>query len=531
MRHQGCTFLVEDEIDSSSLPGCDREVQILEQKIRPAFKPLSRTVRRVTFFKTHSEAESPSNKKVEAYIKALATDRHKALERSQRDKAFLRANLNEFDPLGFVYVYSDSYKGAKLSSYVPQAVVRPLPWEESWFVHSRAEFSAYVADIEQPVPIRGSFFAQQEGATWCCAHAAIAVLLQTMHKGNVAIDYEEMNQLVGIDHESRLAGDGLAVEEIARIIKEYNIETDAYDTLVSTDHPRVARTGPDFVLATAYHSVESGFPAILCFRGDPFPHAMAVVGHTFDPCLWPINAKRAYFGAPASPYLSSREWVPDLIVMDDNFGPYSTLPKSMLREQLPAVVVPKPHQSKRQLLAGADVERFAAELLCDYEFENGRYFQSLLNSNARPDQSNYWFWTLLQRVIQKRYVLRTLAIKPSDYEIFLNKHHPEDCNQCVLGPECERLLEDLIRGRIGDFPTWLVEISVPELYQWNNRRLGEIILQEDLDEPGTLRLSVIRVPGVLSVPNSDEKTVKHYPVRGNYHYPIATLSNKASAGP
>jgi len=70
----------------------------------------------------------------------------------------------------------------------------------------------------------------------------------------------------------------------------------------------------------------------------------------------------------------------------------------------------------------------------------------------------------------------------------------------------------------------MVEISVPELYQRNKRKLGEALVFENRQEPNHPLIRLIRLPGVISLAEfdapADRAKFKHLTMQSTYHYPI-----------
>ncbi len=553
MRALECDVVVEEELDPSTVSGCDKEVEILQEKVNPELKPLSRNVFRITFFKV-------SQKDIE-WVHLLQTDHDKARDTAEEDKRSFLSNQERLECLGFLYLYVDSCKGINLSAYVPRAVVSPVPSHDyrGPFVHSKAEFQAHVFET-LTFPVEGSFFAQQEGSTWCCAHAAVMVSMMNITGAtegtNRSFCLEDWNALLGIDHVYRNA-DGLFPEEIRRVFQEEGIESFCgdYETISSMNTFKGSAAHADRVIATAYYAIEAGLPAIIAFSGDAGGHAMAAVGHTFDPSMWSPTATRAYFHFQDKPYIPSHAWVDNLVVHDDNFGPYRTLSRSVLQSRSPSVIIPKFPESKVE--TPETVEREAADWLGQVPYEDGRFFQTILKSKSCPSRDkNKWFFRLMRNVSMRTHVLRTIPITHDEYFDFLNGKN--DLEEQILGKELDALT-NVLKNRQGDVFTlkrdesgvsklstlkgrkeapftWLVEISIPEIFQWNNRRVGEVVLQEstitEFTTAGPVKLDfrdvlLVRVPGVLSVPelvildNGDlTYSFEHYKIPGKGHYPI-----------
>ena len=76
-----------------------------------------------------------------------------------------------------------------------------------------------------------------------------------------------------------------------------------------------------------------------------------------------------------------------------------------------------------------------------------------------------------------------------------------------------------IKAKFGSDPCWLVELSIPELYQTNEDRLGEIIVRENASNNEECDVVLVRIPGLLTILFPDGRH-EHYGIGGAYHYEI-----------
>lgn len=518
MRYQKCSLVIEEEVDLSVIPWCEDEVKLFEETIRAELVPLSRRLIRITFLAF--QGENPAEV-LETYSHSPQDAKATFAEDAAKLKKLVAEN--NFFAVGYAFVIVDSYKGTVLSSYVPVAVLKPsLPEDAGVFVHSKG---AYVAEfLGEKLPVEGSYFVQQEGAAWCCAHAATIVAINNIAKnvpescGGKANTVEylcplTMNKMLNINHRSRLASNGLFLEEVQFLlknaVKDFSIESSLWDT-------QVGDQDPDLVIDQAYYAVECGLPAIIGFHGNGVHHAMAVVGHTFDQVYWSSKASGAYFGTRRRGYIPSHAWVDKLIVQDDNFGPYSTLSRSELARRSPSIVVPRFPGSS---VYSADQVEVLAHLQLQWQvFDDGQtYFQQV--STKLPRVSDvYWFNTLQRHLANQLCVLRTTPIIPDEYINWLEDSSRLECKQKgIADDEVDDYIDDVKRHKILG-PTWLVEVSIPELYQWNNFRLGEVLIQELYERPDEPVVWLVRMPGVLSLPDIGKNMYDHrqIPMTGRY---------------
>ena len=242
---------------------------------------------------------------------------------------------------------------------------------------------------------------------------------------------------------------------------------------------------------------------------------MAVVGHTFDPSLWNSKASAAYFQPGDLGYTSSFAWVDKLVVQDDNFGPYQTVLKSDLLESVFAVVYP----CHPQLLTNSPLflsETLVANCLNKQLVENGvsvNLFFHLKENGYFHD--NYWLSRLADAMVHRAQVLRQTTISKSVFYKQLS-----EVGFTVEDTYAVAHNEEIV----------IVEISIPELYQWNHRRLGEAHVEKqmvcELQDDGTevveerLFVRLIRLPGVMIVFDTCLKLYKVESDTGRYHREI-----------
>lgn len=507
IRSHNCELLVEEVLsfDKSNTP---KETNVLNEvhKTKNIFiqhrvrnNSLEATVYRLSFFVGRSDLEG------QPQFATYWKDRQKRGVEAQKQFA------NWYDKfLGYVYLVVFSFDGTIYHSYIYEAVIEPpVTNPERYYVHSKASFSETVAG--QQVTVDGAYFAQQNQANSCCAHAAVMVARQntlTAINGrnySPLSDYESMNTDLGIDHDWRKAPNGLEVEEMLRLLETHvsSLHHDIYFT---------NRISPKAIIEFTYHAVEAGLTPVLCFEGYDGGHTMAVVGHTFEASVWTALAEHTYFEGPRVErgYKPSHTWVDGLIVQDDNFGPYTMLPTRYLLNALTQAIIPKFKWSKQPTPAVIEIcaERGLRAACWPKNYKNDHanpgakydYLFKVIRKKCPQPRSNFWFYQLEDNVRRGSFVLRTIPITLKEYldsllsDKILHKEHNYDIFQCI---------ESAIRTTNGkDTMLWLVEISIPELFQHNNRKLGEVIIQERDKEPWC---NVVRLPGLFVFRNDSDR--------------------------
>jgi hypothetical protein len=89
------------------------------------------------------------------------------------------------------------------------------------------------------------------------------------------------------------------------------------------------------------------------------------------------------------------------------------------------------------------------------------------------DHSTPWGRRLEQYARQNLLVLRPIPTTASAYSEHLATL--EDCDGSRISERLLRLL-----GRFSDVPIWMVELSVPDLFAANHRKLGEVLISADI---------------------------------------------------
>ncbi|RJQ40119.1 MAG: hypothetical protein C4555_02130 [Dehalococcoidia bacterium] len=216
-----------------------------------------------------------------------------------------------------------------------------------------------------------------------------------------------------------------------------------------------------------YPYVESCIPVMVTIETEGERHGLVVVGHTFDRDSWWQQAQKWYY-----PYLKgdvtwipSYMWVPDFIVHDDNFGPYLSVPRTLLAATASHVVVPIP-KICNAFLAGFEAESLVAGYLALPDL-----FDFVVNKTRT---TGLWKKPLEQlrgsgnRSAQ--IVLRPLLVSRDA----LLKHVKES--------EFSRELYEAYQQTNLPAWMWLVEISLPELYA-HRKKIGEMIINPSCAEP------------------------------------------------
>jgi len=357
----------------------------------------------------------------------------------------------------------------------------------------------------------GYLYAQQNAMTNCCAHVACRTVAACFHKDR-DMSYREINLLLGIDHVSRKVGGpdggGLQSSEIAAVLRAAGAEcirADYADILL----PDVKREDLPFQ-KFIYGSIESGFPVIVCFRARPNEteerpdgHAIPLFGHTFNEDTWVPSAMQSYFTVgPETEYIPSESWVSMYIGHDDNCGSNFCIPRRFLYAR----------RECNKLGAGHDLCEMQPECVAhiiatipkgvkvrpvEAEGIGAGYLLPILEQlSIKPLRGTPWYARLNWYAERNQLVLRPILLDSSEYPQHLLKlsdwHHKRLYRRTIK----------TVRNLLPVGKVWMIELSIPELFSANRRKVAEVLLTAEMkvDEKRTFDSFVIaRLPGWFAV--------------------------------
>ncbi len=218
-----------------------------------------------------------------------------------------------------------------------------------------------------------------------------------------------------------------------------------------------------------YAGVEAGGAALVGFdlalpEGESFAsHIVPFFGHTFNQDAWVPMAENAYFTMGSETrYISSHSWLSSFLMHDDNFGPNFCVPKDYLdpSEVRFAVTIRREGTG----FGGVDAEAIALDCVL-----------SVSKEGLLENRQNAWTFRLLDALQRGNVVLRSVAITRDEYAEHLAKVQDWEGNY-------EDEVYPKIMGQILPQMIWLVEISIPELFPGNKRKIGEVVLDATISE-------------------------------------------------
>ncbi len=313
--------------------------------------------------------------------------------------------------------------------------------------------------------ISGVLYCQQNQLNKCCAHVALRSLC-SLHVPDTELPYSRLNQLAEAAGGAFDPAKGLSVERIRAVLSGLDIR------FQDVDYPREVAVSKDARNQLPYQKflyagVESGGGALLGFQltGPEAPnvsHIIPFYGHTFNQDTWVPNANLAYFRiGEKTRYIPSESWLSSFIGHDDNFGSNFCVPK---------------------LYANPDQVQYVVELFRSGFMYSGvlaeavavNYLYSLVDDLG--DEDNIWIRRLMvySDKDHQQAVLRAIALSRAEYV-----DHLRSMIDWAKKRENRRLC-NIFEQTLPEY-LWVVEVSLPELFPANLRKLGEIAL--DASQP------------------------------------------------
>ncbi len=413
----------------------------------------------------------------------------------------IKNNLDE-GYLGYAILKEVPF-GNKFRWIIFESITRPARHDNNYY-HAEKEYK--VCCVDKIFKIKGNIYCQQNGSTNVCAHAALRTCLSMTESFN-DFSYRQMNKILkenGLPHGLK---EPLSDDQIKLILNKSGINYSLQAYPLADNQPKIP------FQKYLYGSIESGQPALLGFESGNSGHIIPVIGHTFNEDTWVPNADTSYFSiGQDTRYVPSESWVSSYICHDDNFGSHFCLPRQYLSSKDKILVIGfLPKQTKYDAIA-------AEAIAIDYLY--------LITLNLQPNSDHVWLKRLREAVmIEKGWVvLRTIFISGNKYV-----EHLENLQGWRTGEHIDAQITGKLRELLkGSY--WMVEISLPELFPANRRKLGEIILNAEAPiTPDTISASYMfaRLPGglyVLGEKEDGKPFVSNYPLAIHTHSQIYSKS-------
>lgn len=307
--------------------------------------------------------------------------------------------------------------------------------------------------------VRGCLYSQQNNLNKACAQVALRSLCAT-YLGDADLTYRRINGLAGEGDPDFDPANGLDSVKIGRVLHGLGIPF--YDLNYLAD-PDLQKDFPYQKLV--YSGIETGCGSLLAFKlsGPSAPavgHIIPCFGHTFNEDAWGPHADVMYFTVGARiAYVPSRAWTSSFIVHDDNLGANLCIPQAFVKDENAGYAVEL--LPRGYAYSGALAEIVASD-----------YFYSLLPAVFNSGRGNPWLHRLIHYVTEQRLILRCVPITVKGYLDYLG--NAEDWEHVTENPQS---IEDL--SALKPEKLWMVEVSVPEVFSTNKRKLGEILLDAE----------------------------------------------------
>ena len=411
------------------------------------------------------------------------------------------AAATDRDFIGYAIIKDDVF-GGKHEPRIYEAVIRRSSHRNN-FIKRAPVWNVRVGN--KVYRIEGHLYAQQNGITNSCAHVAIRTAASCF--GGREMSYREMNRILGIKPPKRRPGDGLELAEMIKLLKAAGARCFAADYRAEKLNIR-----PPPFQKYVYGSIESGYPSIISFQTtrdvDKY-HGIPIFGHTFNSDTWVPSAEQSYFEiGPGTRYIPSESWVSMYIGHDDNWGPLYCVTRHYFQTQHLVHPVGGKHDQGGAGSAVPGSTQCVAHVISTVPKKVrvspiraeaiGIDYLLLLRSRVAKLRKNIWAGRLNFYARRNLLVVRPILITLEQYCSHLERIRDWQHNR--VDPKMLEVLRSLANQVL-----WMVELSVPELFPTNLRKVGEVLIRAQ-QNIGTRTLNerlsgffLARLPGYFAV--------------------------------
>ncbi|MHB8084402.1 MAG: hypothetical protein ACYDHZ_01060 [Dehalococcoidia bacterium] len=337
--------------------------------------------------------------------------------------------------------------------------------------------------VKELIDIEGLLYAQQNGLNKACAQVALRSLISRINQGDVS--YNKINEYAGSSSPRFRPKEGLTAQQIQSVLNSFGIRFRDFDY---TQHNQAYREDNPY-RKYIYSGVESGAGALLGFRlsglgiTDHACHIIPFYGHTFNKDTWTPDADRNYFRIGKGwQYVQSENWTSSFLGHDDNFGPNFCVP----RLYVPTANVEYVNELLYPGIVFSGVQAEALSLTSLYSALDW------INAHQGEVANNVWLDRLTAMVGEYKIVLRSVSVDRDTYIQHLFKERDSDDNG--ENPQTIKAFGKRLPNKL-----WITEVSIPQLFPANERKLGDIVLNggielkgKSLDRP----FLFVRLPGM-----------------------------------
>jgi hypothetical protein len=386
------------------------------------------------------------------------------------------ATTTDRDFIGYV-ILKDDVIGGKREYRIYEAVIR-RPGHRNNFIKRAPVWSVRVGT--KVYRIEGHLYAQQNGISNSCAHVAVRTAASCFTGRDMS--YREMNRILGIKPPKRSPGEGLELKEMIKLLQA------AGGRCFAADYRAKSKITPPSFQKYVYGSIESGYPSIISFqttRETDKYHGIPIFGHTFNSDTWVPSAEQLYFEiGPDTRYIPSESWVSMYIGHDDNWGPLYCVPRHYFQTQHP-IDASNDEDSDGERSVPAGLTQCVAHVISTVPKKVrvspiraeaiGIDYLLLLRPRVAKLRKNIWAKRLNFYARRKLLVVRPNLITLDQYCSHLERIRGWKHNRIDA-----RMLE-VLRSLAADQVLWMVELSVPELFSANLRKIGEVLIRAQQD--------------------------------------------------
>jgi hypothetical protein len=345
------------------------------------------------------------------------------------------------------------------------------------FVPCAKDFRLRVANNSR-LAIRGVLYCEQNGFNKACAQVAIRTLAASADTDRPyfseinararRFQKENPHRFINRQFAPEL---GLHPPQIAAALEEFGLKCDDIDYEQEEKEDRKNFPFHRFL----YAGLESGAGALVGFkygkrrkRGEgPLKHILPVFGHTFGQDAWVPRSESAYFRVGESKYIPSDAWLGSFVCHDDRFGSNYCSPRFYIDRKtvryVAALIPPGAEYS------GVIAEAYGIQAL-------NTLMDTVKKQNQNP-ADNPWAARLITYHRLEQVVLRAIPLKVNQY--FDHLRGSEDWEFRQEHSFLYYGLRQFVKVAFKTKTFWMVEISVPELFPINQRKIGEILLDAE----------------------------------------------------
>ncbi|MFA6286153.1 MAG: hypothetical protein WC661_02115 [Opitutaceae bacterium] len=355
--------------------------------------------------------------------------------------------------VGYALLKRDSCQSRKIDGWhIFESAVVKYDHDHNYNPTSKmVSFRAGPKEFEVPAVL----YCQQNGLNKVCAQVGLRSICAT-YLGNFDLTYRQINDLAFVAPELREPWQGLKALQIPRVLKGLDIPYFEFD--YGSNDAALREALP--YQRVLYSGIEAGTGGLVAFKmsgpkAGTVGHIIPFFGHTFNEDTWVPNADGEYFKVGEQiRYIPSDSWLSSFIVHDDNFGSNLCIPKSYLKRENAQYVV-------ALLPRGFVYNGLWAEIAAS------NYFYSLVNEIA--GLPNPWLSRLLSYALESKLILRLVPVTQEGY-----LRHLSELEDWEFEREDSETLRQL--KAIKPQHMWMVEVSVPDLFSTNKRKIGELLL-------------------------------------------------------